>query len=262
MNNKTMKILIVLGVFVAFSFISQSAFADYYIPYEYNNNNDDACFISSFTANNTNINQGDSVRLNWSTDSCADVQITNLGNVRDIGSAYVYPEGDTIYKITAYNFSSNKYTKTINVYVNNNNSESLISNNSSTKPGTTIVNNYYTTAPANTSRVATTTNTSNTSTTKNNTTNTNTNTTKSTPNDTNTDKSTTDSTTKNTDGVYGGATDVTGGDLTALSLKGSGSFMPSSIWQWILVIFLILIVIILVRIVSKPPRPKIQEVHA
>jgi uncharacterized phage infection (PIP) family protein YhgE len=40
--------------------------------------------------------------------------------------------------------------------------------------------------------------------------------------------------------------------LTALSFKGSGGFMPSSVWQWILVIFLILIVIILARMISKP----------
>lgn len=40
-------------------------------------------------------------------------------------------------------------------------------------------------------------------------------------------------------------------DLTALSLAGSGGFMPSSVWQWILVIFLILIIIILARQFSK-----------
>ena len=41
--------------------------------------------------------------------------------------------------------------------------------------------------------------------------------------------------------------------LTALSLKGSGSFMPSSIWQWMLVILLILAIIILARTLTKKP---------
>ena len=44
---------------------------------------------------------------------------------------------------------------------------------------------------------------------------------------------------------------VEGNDLAALSLQGSGGFMPSSVWQWILVVFLILIIIILARKFSK-----------
>lgn len=39
--------------------------------------------------------------------------------------------------------------------------------------------------------------------------------------------------------------------LTALSFKGSGGFMPSSIWQWILVVLLILAIIIIARSLSK-----------
>lgn len=39
--------------------------------------------------------------------------------------------------------------------------------------------------------------------------------------------------------------------VTALSLYGSHSFMPSSIWQWIFVSFLILVLIILFRIVMN-----------
>jgi hypothetical protein len=46
-----------------------------------------------------------------------------------------------------------------------------------------------------------------------------------------------------------------GSEITALSLNGSGSFMPSSIWQWILVIFLILVIIIIARMLSKPTAP-------
>ena len=36
--------------------------------------------------------------------------------------------------------------------------------------------------------------------------------------------------------------------LTALSLRGSGGFMPSSIWQWILAGILLLVIIILIRV--------------
>lgn len=48
--------------------------------------------------------------------------------------------------------------------------------------------------------------------------------------------------------------------LTALSLNGSGGFMPSSIWQWILVAFLILIIIVLIRTVTNS-RPRVSEHH-
>lgn len=46
------------------------------------------------------------------------------------------------------------------------------------------------------------------------------------------------------------------GSLTALSLGGSHSFMPSSVWQWVLVFFLLLVVIILFRIVLHNIRSK------
>jgi hypothetical protein len=40
--------------------------------------------------------------------------------------------------------------------------------------------------------------------------------------------------------------------LAALSLAGTdGSFMPSSIWQWLLTIILILIIIIIIRILAR-----------
>jgi len=40
-------------------------------------------------------------------------------------------------------------------------------------------------------------------------------------------------------------------DLAALSLAGTGGFMPSSVWQWLFVILLILAVIILFRMLTK-----------
>ena len=47
--------------------------------------------------------------------------------------------------------------------------------------------------------------------------------------------------------------------LTALSLQGSGSFMPSSIWQRLVVIFLILVIIIIARMLG---RSRTHEVHS
>ena len=51
----------------------------------------------------------------------------------------------------------------------------------------------------------------------------------------------------------------TNNDLAALSLAGSGGFMPSSIWQWILVVFFILVIVIISRILSRPSNT--HEVH-
>lgn len=55
----------------------------------------------------------------------------------------------------------------------------------------------------------------------------------------------------------------TGNDLTAMSLRGSGGFLPSSLWQWLIVIFLILIIIILMRLIVRH-RNEVDksEVHA
>lgn len=47
--------------------------------------------------------------------------------------------------------------------------------------------------------------------------------------------------------------------LTALSVKGSGGFMPSSIWQWILVILLIFGIIVIARVLTK--KHTVHEVH-
>lgn len=63
-------------------------------------------------------------------------------------------------------------------------------------------------------------------------------------------------------GIYPNANtnkNVNANELTALSLRGSGSFMPSSIWQWLLVVFLILVIIILSRILTR--RHEVHEVH-
>lgn len=52
-----------------------------------------------------------------------------------------------------------------------------------------------------------------------------------------------------------------GSQITALALNGSGGFMPSSVWQWIIVVFLILIIIIIIRVMMKKPVTVHHEQH-
>ena len=40
-------------------------------------------------------------------------------------------------------------------------------------------------------------------------------------------------------------------DLTALSVNGSGSFMPSSVFQWIVLILLVFAIVVVARILYK-----------
>lgn len=61
--------------------------------------------------------------------------------------------------------------------------------------------------------------------------------------------------------AYGSYDQSRENDITALSLRGSGSFMPSSIWQWILVIILILAIIIIARMFVRKPHPADHDTH-
>lgn len=138
------------------------------------------------------------------------------------------------------NFSSSQYAFYQQSGYNTNN------NVPDTESKTSIVNNYYQTVPAVAkTNTSSTTNTSNTSTNKN-TENTN-------VNDTNTQGYSSGLGAS----AYGSQT---GNDITALSLRGSGSFMPSSIWQWIFVIILILVIVIIARMLTNKPMV-LQESH-
>ncbi len=53
---------------------------------------------------------------------------------------------------------------------------------------------------------------------------------------------------------------TTNSDLAALSLNGSGGFMPSSIWQWFLVILLILGIIIITRMIGRSEHHDVHTV--
>jgi len=107
------------------------------------------------------------------------------------------------------------------------------------QPTSNVVNNYYYAKPATTSTNTTsTTNSSNTATPTNN-----------TLQRTNLNSSNTGNQFPQTGVVDNGS------NLTALSLNGSGSFMPSSVWQWLIVIALILVIIIIARSMGKKQVP-------
>jgi len=45
--------------------------------------------------------------------------------------------------------------------------------------------------------------------------------------------------------------DNNGSDLTALSINGSGSFLPSSVYQWVMFFLLVLAIVIVIRIIIR-----------
>ena len=79
------------------------------------------CSISSFTASQYSVNQGNSSYLSWSTDNCVNANISNIGSVSTYGSRAVYPSSDTTYTLTAYGANGNYVTKDLRIYVNENN---------------------------------------------------------------------------------------------------------------------------------------------
>ncbi len=56
-------------------------------------------------------------------------------------------------------------------------------------------------------------------------------------------------------------TDTNRNNLTALSMGGSGGFMPSSVWQWLIVVILILFIIIIARRLRNEPIAQHQDIH-
>jgi len=85
------------------------------------NNDDDnnsTCSIDSFTASNTYINRGDSLKLKWSTSDCDNVNISNVGEVDDDGTETVSPSSTITYILRAY--GDNDESKSIQVRVNYN----------------------------------------------------------------------------------------------------------------------------------------------
>lgn len=200
------------------------------------------CVISNFKANgrtSITVSSGDSVTLYWSTTNCGAVELTGRNissNVAQSGYMTINPTASSDYNINAaYNNGYPVQSQKIEVTV------------IPTAPIATTVNSsvdpvQYIYSPT-TSTTTAKTNITNTSTSKNTTT-----------------KNTTVDNTKEVSNNLGASANNSG--ITALSLRGSGSFMPSSIWQWLLVIVLILIIIIIARTFVKKPSPGDHDTHA
>ncbi|MCX6754171.1 MAG: hypothetical protein NTV03_03915, partial [Candidatus Nomurabacteria bacterium] len=79
----------------------------------------DNCAISSFTANPTIIDKGDSSSLSWVTTNCTSATISNLNySIPTSGNQSIWPTVTTNYILTAYGFSGVAQTKTVTVNVN------------------------------------------------------------------------------------------------------------------------------------------------
>lgn len=85
---------------------------------------------------------------------------------------------------------------------------------------------------------------------------------------TNTNTKTTDNNTNNSTNNVAGTTNVSNDEesnlsansLSALSLQGSDSFLPDTVWEWICVFFLILVIIILIRQFKSKPSHEVHNV--
>jgi disulfide bond formation protein DsbB len=139
------------------------------------------------------------------------------------------------------------YVATTRSNTYNNNYPNQYSNNYQAN-GTPIVNNYYYKDDSVTAKTTTST-TTKSSTSENTSSKTNTS-----ISDTN--KVSGDTDTKSREDVFNTSGSDSG--LTALSFRGSGGFLPSSFWQWLLVIFLILIIVIIARFIARSHR---DDVH-
>lgn len=117
MKNFIKKIIIGAFAFVTI-FVAQSAYASisYYTYYNGSGSYSSSCRISSFSASDTSIDEGDSVTLKWRTTNCDNVIISYIGNVDDDGSEKVYLDETTTYILRAYGDDNSK-SKSIRIYV-------------------------------------------------------------------------------------------------------------------------------------------------
>ena len=92
------------------------------------------CSISNFDINgssSTQVSSGSSATLNWSTNNCSYVTISNTSNggtLNTSGNQTVFPNGDTTYTLRAYGTNGAVYTRTVNAYVNQQQNNCTISN--------------------------------------------------------------------------------------------------------------------------------------
>ena len=233
-NITTNKLILLIIVFIFSLTTAKSVLAFNGIP---------DCIVSNFKANGSTsitISSGSPVTLTWNTMNCKSIELSGKGintNVAQNGYMTINPTVSSYYSISAtvYGYPTENLTVEVNVIPK---TTSVVNTQVIENMNPVVSTTQYNYYPSQ--------NTSNTSTTI-----------KSTS--TSIAKKATSSTSKNT--AQTSNTD-TGNDLTALSFRGSGGFMPSSIWQWLLVIILILVIIILSRTLVKKPSPSDHDTHA
>ncbi|MES2930426.1 MAG: hypothetical protein V4665_01435 [Patescibacteria group bacterium] len=80
------------------------------------------CYISNFTASQTQVSQGSSVTINWNTQNCTSVNVYGPGGLNSnstSGNQTVYPNsGTNTYTITANGQNGAAQTQSLSVYVN------------------------------------------------------------------------------------------------------------------------------------------------
>lgn len=84
---------------------------------EENNDDDDYCSIDEFSVSDSNIVVGENTRLEWETDNCSSVRITDMGSVSDSGSRTINPNRTTTYVLSAYSSATGTRTRSVTVYV-------------------------------------------------------------------------------------------------------------------------------------------------
>lgn len=124
--------------------------------------------------------------------------------------------------------------------------------NNNSQPTPAPVNNYYYSTTYTTPKVATTTNTDTTKSTVVKSTETNT--------DVSENRNVVNNSSQSSYDYNNLGASAYGSQITALSLRGSGSFMPSSIWQWLFVLILVLVIVILGRMFVRKNRAE-EEMH-
>jgi hypothetical protein len=235
MENKIIKKLILLLGAIIFSFVLMTNTALAFTPTP-------DCIISNFKANRSTsitVSSGNPVTLSWNTIDCASVKLSgnNINtNVAPNGYLSINPTASSNYSISAttiYGYPIQYQTVEVSVIPITN----KVNTSVSTTANSVSSNTYYPTQSVATVKKSTTS--------------------KSTTNVSNTSTSNTND--ANSGNVLGASAYNSG--ITALSLRGSGGFMPSSIWQWLLVIILILIIIVISRSLVKKPSPGDHDTH-
>lgn len=210
-----------------------------------------SCSINYFNTNQNAISSGNGASLSWSTNNCSNVYLSSFGSVSISNSGYpVYPSSTTTYTLNASNGSTNDSSSVTVTVVNNNCGNNCSYPHSHQNqdrgyyqpyyypqtsqqiyyPQTSVVDPYYTTTTsyssgtiqpqASTSRRVTSTN-------NNQTGNTN---------------------------VNGNTSGVNGSNLAAGAGFALGSFFPSTMLGWLMLVIFILVLIIISRVLFKNPN--------